>query len=261
MMTAPQGLVLFVAAALAGAINAVAGGGTPVTFPALLWAIGDAKLANATSTLALWPGSLGGMWGYRRELRRCEPWMLVLLVPSVLGGVAGARLLLSTAPETFRAIVPYLILFATILFTLQGQFGRLLRIQEAAGPPSGWLILIVAIYQLMIAAYGGYFGAGIGILMLSALSLLRMRDINQMNGLKTLCAACINGVAAGLFAYWQIVDWPKAAVMITGSILGGYSGASVARRLGQRTVRWTVVVIGLAITTVMLYKQLSRNVE
>ena len=120
---------------------------------------------------------------------------------------------------------------------------------------------MVAIYQLLIASYGGYFGAGIGILMLSALSLLRIRDINQMNGLKTLCAACINGVAAGVFAYWQIVDWPKAAVMIIGSTLGGYSGARLARRLGQRTVRWTVVMIGLAITSVMLYKQLVRNVE
>ncbi|MBI3469221.1 MAG: sulfite exporter TauE/SafE family protein [Planctomycetes bacterium] len=257
MTTGTQGLVLFVAAVLAGAINAVAGGGTLVTFPALLWAIGDAKFANATSTLALWPGSLGGVWGYRRELRQCEQWMFFLLVPSVVGGVAGARLLLSTAPETFLAIVPYLILSATILFTLQGQLGRMLRDREAAVPPSGWLILGVASYQLMIASYGCYFGAGIGILMLSALSLLRMRDINQMNGLKSLCAACINGVAAGLFAYWQIVDWPKAAVMITGSILGGYGGASVARRLGQGTVRWTVVVIGLAITTIMLYKQVS----
>ena len=183
--------------------------------------------------------------------------MFLLLLPSAIGGVTGARLLLITAPETFRAIVPYLILFATVLFTVQGQFARLLPDREAAGPPSRWLILVVALYQLLIAAYGGYFGAGIGILMLSALSLLRIRDINQMNGLKTLCAACINGVAAGLFACSQMVDWPKATVMITGSILGGYGGASVARRLGQRTVRWTVVVIGLAITIVMLYKQLS----
>ncbi len=249
-----QAIVLFVAAMIAGAINAVAGGGTLVSFPALVWFGVVEKLANMTSTVALLPGSLGGMWGYRRELRAGRRW-LVLLVPSVLGGVAGAVLLTQTPAATFRTIVPFLILFATFLFMLQGQVSRLIKRREAAGPPGAWLVAAVGLLQLLIAIYGGYFGAGIGILMLSALSLLRIDDIHLMNGLKSMLAASINGVAAFYFICAGTVDWPRALVMVAGSLLGGYAGASVARRLGQRTVRGIVVCVGLVIAGVMLYRQ------
>lgn len=256
-MTVTHGIVLFFAAALAGTINAVAGGGTLVTFPSLVWTGLVEKLANTTSTVALLPGSLGGMWGYRRELRGGKKWLLLLL-PSIVGGATGARLLLITPAETFRLIVPYLILFATVLFMLQEPLGRLLKSRGVGGPPSVWLIGFVVLLQAAIAVYGGYFGAGIGILMLSALSLLRIGDIHLMNGLKTLFAACINGMAAAYFIFAGSVDWPRALVMIAGSILGGYGGASFARRLGQRTVRRIVIGIGFIIAAVMLYRQLNQ---
>ena len=255
--------VLFGAAALAGAINAVAGGGTLVTFPALVWTGLLEKIANATSTVALWPGSIGGLWGYRRELHDCPRWMFLLVVPSVLGGVSGAWLLLGTRSETFRAIVPYLILFATLLFLLQEPIASAYRSrleQPASGAdrrPAAWVIASVFLLQTVIATYGGYFGAGIGILMLSALSLLQIGNIHLMNGLKSMLATCINGVAAVCFIYSGIIDdWTKAVVMIFGAIAGGYGGARVARTLGQRTVRGIVVMIGLTIASVMLYRQL-----
>jgi len=253
-MTATQGVVLFVAAATAGAINAVAGGGTMVTFPALLWCGLGERLANTTSSVALWPGSVGGMWGFRRELRRGGRW-LFLLVPSFVGGGAGAGLLLYTPPQIFRLIVPYLILFATILFMLQEPISHALQLREIKGPPSRQLVSAIFLFQLVIAVYGAYFGAGIGILMLSALSLLRIGDIHLMNALKTLLAACINGMAAIFFIVMSQVDWPRALVMLAGSLVGGYGGASFARRLRQRTVRWIVIGIGFVITAVMLYRQ------
>ncbi len=257
-MPVSQGIVLFAASAIAGAINAVAGGGTLVSFPALVWAGLPDKLANATSTVALWPGSVGGMWGYRRELAGAGRWM-ILIVPSVLGSAAGARLLLATSAETFRAIVPYLILFATALFMLQGPIGRLVKREAASDRPPTWLLAIVVVLQSVIAVYGGYFGAGIGILMLSNLSLLRIENIHQMNGLKSLLAACINVVAAANFILAGTVDWPKALVMVVGAIMGGYGGATIARTLGQTTVRWIVACIGLSIATFKLYEQIRAS--
>ena len=253
-MTVIQGVVLFVAAATAGAINAVAGGGTMVTFPTLVWSGLVEKLANTTSSVALWPGSIGGMWGFRRELRGGGRW-LYLLVPSFAGGVAGAVLLLFTPPEIFRLIIPYLILFATMLFMLQDPIMHAFQLRGGTGAPSRALVSSVFLFQLAIAVYGAYFGAGIGILMLSALSLLRIGDIHLMNALKTLFAACINGMAAAFFIVTSQVDWPRALVMLAGSLVGGYGGANFARRLGQRTVRWIVICIGFVITGVMLYRQ------
>jgi hypothetical protein len=253
-MTVTQAVVLFLAAATAGAINAVAGGGTMVTFPTLVWSGLIEKLANTTSSVALWPGSVGGMWGFRRELRGCRRW-LFLLVPSFVGGAAGALLLYYTPPKIFGLIIPYLILFATILFMAQEPISHALRLRDAVGEPSQTLVWSVTFFQLAIAVYGAYFGAGIGILMLSALSLLRVGDIHLMNALKSLFAACINGMAVIFFIATSQVDWSRALVMLVGSLLGGYGGASIARRLGQRTVRWMVICIGLVITGVMLYRQ------
>jgi uncharacterized membrane protein YfcA len=252
-MTIVQGAVLFLAAMLAGAINAVAGGGTLVTFPALVWTGLDVRIANSTSTVALWPGSIGGMWGYRSELRGLGRW-LVLLVPSLIGGISGAWLLLATPAATFQRIVPYLILSATALFMFQGAISRRLLKRASNAPPTPSVIAAVVILQTLIATYGGYFGAGIGILMLAVLSLLGIESVHQLNGLKTLLAACINGVAASYFVWSGAVDWPRALVMIAGSISGGYGGARFARRLGQTTIRTVVVAIGISIALVMLWR-------
>jgi hypothetical protein len=256
-MTVTHVIVLFSSAVFAGAINAVAGGGTLLTFPALVWSGLEDRIANATSTVALWPGSIGGMWGYRRELRETRRWVF-LLVPSLMGGIAGAWLLLATPAATFRIIVPYLILTATCLFMLQRTISRLVTKRESSGPPSPAMVCLVVILQALIATYGGYFGAGIGILMLAVLSLLRIESVHELNGLKTLLATATNGIAALCFVYNGAADWPRALVMIAGSIAGGYGGASVARRLGQQTVRAIVIVIGLCITARLLVRQFTE---
>jgi len=252
-MTFLHGLLIFGAAMLAGMINSVAGGGTLVTFPALIW-LGQAPItANATSTVALWPGSLGGMWGYRRELRQSEPRFLVLIIPSLIGGITGAVLLRHTPPAAFARLVPFLILFATILFTVNEPVQRLLRRQKAAAShQTGRWLIGASLFQFLVAVYGGYFGAGIGILMLAALGLLGMTDIHQMNGLKNLFALSINGVAAVYFIVAGMVHWPEVSVMVVGAVAGGYGSAGIARRLGPRFVRRTVIVIGLAMTISLL---------
>src|SRR5438477_2989908 len=225
-MTLWQGLLIFGAAMLAGMMNSVAGGGTLLTFPSLIWLGLSPINANATSTVALWPGLLGAIWGYRREMRQTEGRFFALMIPSVIGGLVGAVLLKRTPQTTFAALVPFLILFATILFMFQETVQRWLRSREKTRPraASHWLIG-AALFQFLVAVYGGYFGAGIGILMLAALGLLGLTDIHQMNGLKTFFAICINLVAAIYFMCRGPVSWWDAVVMSAGAVAGGYGGA------------------------------------
>jgi len=254
-MTAAHALAIFAAAFLAGLVNAVAGGGTLLTFPTLVWIGRDPIIANATNAVALWPGSLASMIGFRRELRG-DPRLLRLLIgPSIAGGALGAVLLLRTPSRTFEAIVPYLILFATVLFAAQAPITRALHRRRGVakhtpdashGLGRGWWIAVVA-FQFLVAVYGGYFGAGMGILMLAALGLLGQTDIHRMNGLKNAFALCINGVAAVYFTVSGAVDWTDAVVMAGGAIIGGYGGAGIARRLGHAFVRRAIVVIGVAV--------------
>jgi uncharacterized protein len=246
----------FGAAFLAGTINSVAGGGTLVSFPTLIWLGLSPVTANATSTVAIWPGSLGGMWGYRRELRSAEPRMLALVAPSLVGGIAGALLLRWTPPAVFAQLVPFLILFATLLFMAQDPVQRMLRTAhpEAHRSPR-WLAGAIA-FQLLVALYGGYFGAGIGILMLAALSILGLTDIHQVNGLKSFFALCINGVAALYFMWARMVYWPDVLIMAAGAIAGGYGGAGLARRVGRTAVRRIVVAIGFAMALSLFLKGL-----
>jgi len=225
-----------------------------LTFPTLVWLGQSPIVANATSTAAIWPGSLGGMWGYRNELRGSRPRLFFLIVPSIVGGIAGAILLQQTPPGIFARLVPFLILFATLLFMAQGAVQRWLQVHEHDHAGNRWLAG-AALFQFAVAVYGGYFGAGIGILMLTALSLLGLTDIHQMNGLKSLFAVCINVVAAVYFMAAGLVEWRVAGVMAAGAITGGYGGAGLARRLGPRFVRRTVVAIGFAMTISLLLKQ------
>jgi uncharacterized protein len=240
-----QVAALFVASAIAGAMNSVAGGGTLLTFPTLIWLGLDAKLANGTSTVGLVPGSFSGAWAYRRETHAVREWIAWLILPSLLGGITGALLLLRTPPALFDRLVPLLILGATVLFMIQEPVSRRLGLSKEGHPAGVAEKWIVALAQFGIATYGGYFGAGIGILMLASLSLLNLGDIHRTNGLKTFAATCINGVAALTFIAKGIVHWQHAAVMIVASVLGGYFGADYARRLGQRTIRRIVILIGL----------------
>jgi uncharacterized membrane protein YfcA len=246
-------LIAFAAAFAAGAINSVAGGGTLVSFPTLVWLGLPATIANATNTVAIWPGAIGGMWGYRRDLAGAPRAMLVLVVPSLAGGIVGAFLLASTPPGVFERLVPYLILFATVVFMLQEPVQRRLRAGAPGHESARWLAG-AALFQFAVAVYGGYFGAGIGILMLAALGVLGQTDMHQMNGLKNFFAVCINGVAAIYFLLAGMVHWPFTLVMMAGAVIGGYLCAGVARRLGRAAVRRIVIGIGFAMAISLLIR-------
>jgi uncharacterized protein len=251
-----HGAVAFGAAFLAGAINSVAGGGTLVSFPALIWLGLPSITANATSTVAIWPGSAGGMWGYRRELGSANPRMLALVLPSLVGGIAGAVLLRVTPSSIFDKLVPFLILFATLLFMAQEPVQRKLKSAHAEAHNSPkWLAGAMA-FQLLVALYGGYFGAGIGILMLAALSILGLSDIHVMNGLKNFFAICINGVAALYFISAGMVYWPDVLIMAVGAVVGGYGGAGAARKAGRTAVRRIVIAIGFGMAASLFLRTL-----
>jgi hypothetical protein len=248
-------LLAFGAAVVAGAINSVAGGGTLLSFPTLMWLGLPSIVANATSTIAIWPGSLASAWGYRRELRTVEPRIWVLVAPSLVGGLGGALLLRMTPVPLFDRLVPFLILGATCLFVAQEPLQRILiHPRSSAGTSPRWLASAM-LFQLMVGVYGGYFGAGAGILMLAAFGILGLRDIHQMNGLKSLLAVSMNGVA-GLYFVWKgMIYWPETLVMAVGAIVGGVAGAGIARRVGQQTVRRLVVGIGFGIALLLLIRR------
>jgi uncharacterized membrane protein YfcA len=247
-------IIAFIAAFIAGAINSVAGGGTLLTFPALVWIGLPSVVANATSTVAIWPGSIGGMVGYREDMRSLPSRSYQLIIPSTVGGIIGAVLLAMTPTDVFDRLVPLLILFATVLFMLQEPVQRLIRTPGKAHAGSISWVVGALLFQFFVAVYGGYFGAGIGILMLAAFGILGYTDIHQMNGLKVLLAVFINGVAALYFMWKGLVVWPEAIIMMVASIVGGVWGAGFARRIGQKGVRRIVIGIGFGMTLSMLIR-------
>jgi len=243
-------VVVFGAAVAGGGVNAIAGGGTLITFPTLLWLGRNPVLANASNTLGLLPGTVVGAIGFRAELARSRAWVALLVVPSLVGGIAGAVLLLRTPTSTFEAIVPWLILAATLLLALQEPLSARLRRHEAIRlPPAGKALAVL--FQVAVGVYGGYFGAGIGILMLAALGLLGMTDLHQMNGVKNLLAAAINGIAIVCFIASGAILWRDALVMMAGAALGGWASSRLAYRLGRKAVRRAVVAIGLAMAVAL----------
>jgi uncharacterized membrane protein YfcA len=233
--------LLVLAAFAAGALNAVAGGGSFITLPALLWAGISPVAANATSTFALWPGSLSSAWTYRREIARWRAWLAGLGAVGVAGGLLGGLLLVRTSDDRFVRLLPWLMLLAAATFTFSGRLTRGLRPDGQRSHP--WWALGL---QLAIAVYGGYFGGGMGIMMLASLALAGLTDIHEANGIKSVLAAAINGVALAEFMFVGIVAWRPGALMMAGAIAGGYLGASLARRLHPRYVR--AFVIGVAWT-------------
>ncbi|WP_069804395.1 sulfite exporter TauE/SafE family protein [Thermogemmatispora onikobensis] len=287
-MTLAQAILLFVAAVLGGMLNSVAGGGSFIGFPALIFTGVPSINANATNTVALWPGVVASAGAYRRELaRQPRALMVVLGGTSLIGGVLGALLLLRTPQQTFTLLIPPLLLIATVLFAVSPRLTALLRKRRAvaaspaasaaapvatAGPSvaqeatlstevltsetlalsaeklSPLKLVSVSFFQLLIATYGGYFGGGIGILMLATLGMMGMENIHEMNGLKTLLAGLINGVAVITFALAGAVLWPQALLMVVGAVIGGYGGAYYARKIDQRWVRLFVTLVGVAMT-------------
>jgi uncharacterized membrane protein YfcA len=238
-------------------MNAMAGGGTILTFPALVLVGLPAIAANATSAVALLPGTVASFLGYRDELREQRHWFRPLLVPSLVGGAIGSVLLLRTPERTFAFLAPFLVLFATLLFILQGLVARRVAAKRgfvAAGSgdePASRRWALAALLQLAVAIYGGYFGAGIGILMLALLGWLGVANIHAANGLKNFFGFCINSVAAVYFVAQGAVVWPAALLVVIGATVGGYSGARFARRIGREKARAAVVVIGLLVTAIL----------
>ncbi|HEX5883126.1 MAG TPA: sulfite exporter TauE/SafE family protein [Pyrinomonadaceae bacterium] len=247
-------LVMLCAAFAAGAINSIAGGGTLLTFPVLIWLGLDPRVANGTSTVALWPGLFGGLFGYRKELENSSTILFRLGVTSIIGGAFGAWLLIRTPSRVFSNLVPFLILFATLLFMSHGVINKRLRLGSLDDKPMGLWWSGAMIFQFFSATYGGYFGAGNGILMLAAMGLLGLNELHRANGIKNFLGICINSVAVLLFALAGLVVWEDALVMAVGALAGGYFGASMAMRVGQKWVRRGIVVIGLIIFVVMAWR-------
>jgi uncharacterized protein len=245
-------IIIFAVGFIASAINAFAFGGSLISFPTLIWIGLPSITANATNTAAVWPGSLGAVWGYRRELRQISPRMYWLIVPSVAGAIAGAVLLRFTPADLFDRLVPLLILIATLLFAVQDRVQRVLNVAPVHDG-SLWFATAM-VFQFFVSVYGGYFGAGMGILMLAALTVLGHEDIHQMNGLKNLLAVFINAVAAGYFILAGMVRAPDAVVMALGATLGGVAAAGLARRMGRKFVRRAVIVIGFAMAFAMFVR-------
>lgn len=229
--------MLLVAAFAGGAINSVAGGGSFLTFPALLLAGVPAIPANATNNTAMWLGVIASARGYREEIRTYRSVILPAIVVSVIGSVGGAVLLLHTPPKTFERMIPWLLLFATAVFALSPLLTRAHKPKDVHSP---WQLAV----QFLVAIYGGYFGAGMGIMMLAILTFSALPTMNAMNGVKNLLSIMINGVAVVPFLIAGIIDWPVALLMAIFSMAGGYFGARFFRRVPSPVTRYIVLGIG-----------------
>ena len=246
---------LFLAGVVAGAINSVAGGGTLVSFPALVAFGVPSVMANATNTAAVCPGALSSAVAYRHDLPKRHGLLLSLLLPSLIGGLLGAWILAITPDQLFSRIVPFLVLFATLLFALRDRFRRSSRDlnhdeEHVSTMGRFWGFC----FQFFVAAYGGYFGAGIGILMLASLGVMGLRDIHRMNAVKTSLGFLINGTALVYFIYMKLVVWRLALLMAAGAVLGGYAGARLAKRIDQGRLQLFIVGIGIFVSAWLFYK-------
>lgn len=244
-------VLLFFAAMAAGALNSVAGGGTFIAFPALIFAGVPPIAANATCTIAVWPGALASVLAYRQELKLHQKKLPLMFAVSLIGGAIGAVVLLSTPAQTFEFLIPWLLLVATLLFIGSPYITRYLQTHPNQQILPLWCSILI---QLCIAFYGGYFGAGIGILMLAMLSLLGMTHIHEMNALKTVLGSAINGVAVIVFIMSGVVVWKFAIVMVFGAVAGGYLGAHFARKIPKERIRLLVACIAMAMTAYFFLK-------
>jgi uncharacterized membrane protein YfcA len=242
---------------LAGGMNAMAGGGTFFSFPAMLAAGVPPVTANASNTVALWPASISSAWAYRREAMRHGRWAALLALVSVAGGLIGGLLLLAISNQTFMRLIPWLLLVATTLFAFSAQISRLIKwikahmkIASADQPGSAG----GAVFQLVVAIYGGFFGAGMGILTLAALSIQGFEDIQEINALKNLTSAMNYTVAAATFIIAGAISWPHTLVALVTAAIGGYVGASFARKLPAIWLKRLVIAVGSFLTIIYFIK-------
>lgn len=244
--------LLLAAAALAGALNAVAGGGSFLTLPALVFTGVPPVAANATGTVALLPGYMAGAWGFRRDMEAPPGLSIQAVVAiSLIGGSAGAALLLFTPDATFKKVVPWLLLAATAMFAFGPQIRRWAG-ATAHGTASPWK---AGLGMLLVAGYGGYFNGGLGILLLALFGLLGQTRLNAMNGMKNIVSALLTTIAAGIYAAGGIVQWKQALLMMVAATAGGYGGAVLARRIPAAVLRWGIVLTGLTMTVLFFWRQ------
>ena len=257
-MTLWQVLLIVLGGFAAGAVNAMAGGGTFFSFPALLAAGLPPVVANASNSVALWPASLSGAWAYRRELARYRRYLLPMGLASFMGGAAGGLRLLQAGDARFAALIPWLLAFATGLFAFSPQLSsalRRLRPQAqartggdlGAGAPGGWLV------QLLVSVYGGFFGAGMGILMMASLAIGGHEDVQHINALKNILSAVVYSVTVVTFMAAGAVSWPQTGVMLLAASLGGYWGARMARSIRGPWMRRLVIAVGSGLTAYYFY--------
>ena len=289
-MTFLQGVALFFAAILAGALNSVAGGGSFISFPTLLFTGVPSINANATNTAALVPGSIASIPPYRKDLAHERRELILFSVISAIGGILGAIILAKTPPSLFQKMIPYLLLIATLIFAAGNNLAAAIRrlrgkpaqaqgsgkdadgvpaqaqgsaidvaetVQEKEGIPhtSTGALIAVLVIQFIISLYGGFFGGGIGIMMLAGFALLGMTNIHAMNALKVVLASVINGVAVITFALLGLILWPQAILMAVGAIIGGWGGATLAHVVPARSVRWFVIAVGIAMSIYFFFKK------
>lgn len=252
-MTAETAIFLLFAGSLGGALNSVAGGGSFIAFPALLFTGVPPIPANATNTIALWTGAAASGGAYRKRLDIPRRVMVPLLAASITGGIVGAFLLLKTPAHTFMRVLPWLTLGATLLFAFGKKLARgrksVIEHETATAALAG-----ATFFQFCVAIYGGYFGGGMGIVMLAMLAALGMTDIHAMNALKSVMGFVINGVAVVTFIVARAIYWREGAIMIVGGIAGGYLGAHYAMKMPQSWIRWFVVMVGAGMTVYFFWK-------
>lgn len=246
-----QAIYLFLTAATAGALNAIAGGGTFISFPVLVFSGVPPVQANATNTVALWPGLAASSAAYLKLLDVPRRLLVPLLVASIVGGLAGALLLLKTPQHTFFHLIPWLLLGGTLLFTFGNRVRALVGTSSWHGDLENmpWQVIAAAsIFELLVGIYGGYFGAGIGFVVLGMLAVIGMRDVHAINALRTLIAAVTNASAVMTFILARAVFWPQCVVMIAGALLGGWFGAHYAQRADPQKMRYVVIGLGFAMS-------------
>lgn len=247
-----ESALLFLSALLGGAVNSIAGGGSFLTFPTLVFTGTAPLVANATSTAALWPGSVASTVGYRRELATERALLWPLGAVSALGGLLGALGVLGTPQDAFVLVLPFLLLLGTLVFT----FGEALRgrLERLGSPP----LAVVAAVQFLIALYGGYFGGGMGLMMLAAFALLGPRHLHAMNALKSALGVAINATALAAFAWAGKVEWTRGGLMVVAAVVGGYAGAAVARRVDVKRVKRVVVAVAWVMTAAFFVRTFAR---
>jgi uncharacterized protein len=257
LLTYLNGFLLFVTAFIAGGLNSVAGGGSFISFPTLIFTGVSPISANATNTTAMWVSGLASVGAYRRDLDIDRRTMLILSIVSLVGGLLGSILLLYTSADVFKKLIPYLLLLATCVFIFGESFKQWLqsfnRFSSREAPPTNLSksprLVYLVIAQLIISIYGGFFGSGAGILMLATLTFFNIKNIHAMNALKAFLGTCMNGIAIVPFLFAGIIAWQQAMLMAIGGALGGYFIANFARRIPSQIIRQFVSIVAISMTT------------